>query len=211
MFTGLIEDIGIVRQLTSNGNYRAMAIESKLADQGIQLGESICCDGACLTVTSFDQTKFAVEASQETVTRTIIDSYKVGTRVNLERALRADSRLGGHLVSGHVDCRGTVEYLKRIGESLELAVTYDGKFDPYVIEKGSIAVQGVSLTVNAVKPGWCSLNLIPITAEKTTLGSLGTGDRVNLEFDMIGKYIVRVSANYRRGSLTMDNLIESGW
>jgi riboflavin synthase len=211
MFTGIIEDIGIIRRIETRGNYRVLTVGSKVAGEKLTLGESISCDGVCLTVVSFDRESFVVEASQESSARTIIDRYQVGSKINLERAMRADGRLGGHLVSGHTDCRGTVDYLKPVGQSLELAAKFDEKYDALVIEKGSIALQGVSLTINEVRPGWCSVNMIPFTAKHTTLGSLGSGDQVNVEFDMIGKYIAKLGAGYQRGNVTMEKLKESGW
>lgn len=210
MFTGLIEAVGTIQQIGSRGNYRVLTIVAPFADD-LAGGESIACDGACLTVINKSKTTFTVEASQETGARTILGTYKVGSKINLERAVRADSRLGGHMVAGHVDTAGTVHCLKPIGESLELAITFDKNFDMYVIEKGSIAINGVSLTINAVEPGRFTVNLIPYTVGLTTLGELKSGDKVNLEFDMIGKYIVKMSQAYQQRGLTLDKLRESGW
>ena len=210
MFTGLIEAVGTIERLTSRGNYRVLTISAPFAGELVD-GESVCCDGACLTVVSRTQREFVVEASQETAARTILSEYRVGSKVNLERSLRADSRLGGHIVAGHVDTAGTVDYLRPIGESIELAVKFDISFDPYVIEKGSIAINVVSLTINSVRSGFCSVNLIPFTVKATSLGQLRSGSKVNLEFDMIGKYVVKLSANYRQSGVTLDKLRESGW
>lgn len=210
MFTGLIEAVGTLKHVGSRGNYRVLTITAPFAPE-LGDGESIACDGACLTVVDKRGDTFIVEVSQETSARTILDTYASGAKINLERAMRADSRLGGHMVAGHVDTTGTVEHLTPVGESLELAVAFDQQFDPYVIEKGSIAINGVSLTVNAVRPGWLTVNLIPYTVELTTLGHLKAGDRVNLEFDMIGKYIVKLSLSYQQRGLTLDKLRESGW
>lgn len=210
MFTGLIEAVGTIERLTSRGNYRVLKISAPFAGE-LAEGESVCCDGACLTVVSRLPREFVVEASQETAARTILSEYRVGLKINLERSLRADSRLGGHLVAGHVDTTGTVDYLRPIGESIELAVKFDTSFDPYVIEKGSIAINGVSLTINSVRSGFCSVNLIPFTVQATSLGQIRSGSRVNLEYDMIGKYVARLSANYRQSGVTLDKLRESGW
>ncbi len=210
MFTGLIEAVGTIRELGTRGNYRLLTIAAPMAGE-LALGESISCDGACLTVVDRQGGIFTVEASQETAARTTVGGYTVGSPINLERALRADSRLGGHLVAGHVDATGAVDHLRPVGESWELAVRFDPEFDPYVVDKGSIAINGVSLTVNETKSGWCTVNLIPYTVKETTLGSLRSGARVNLEFDMIGKYIVKASAAYQKKGLTMEKLRESGW
>lgn len=210
MFTGIIEAVGTLQQITTRGNYRVLTIAAPFA-KDLADGESVACDGACLTVVAKRGDTFTVEASQETAARTILEEYRAGGKINLERAMRADSRLGGHMVAGHVDTVGAVDYLKPVGESLELAVKFDPQLDLYVIEKGSIAISGVSLTINAIAPGWFNVNLIPYTVGLTTLGSLSSGDKVNLEFDMIGKYIVKLSAGYQQRGLTIDKLRESGW
>lgn len=211
MFTGLIEQKGVLVGQRSRGNYLVLTVEtSKPFESTLVKGESVACDGACLTVVSFDQRKFTVEASQETAARTIIGKYRVGQEINLERAMKLGERLGGHLVSGHVDEVGRIDYLKKIGESIELTLLFDKKYDRLVIDKGSISVNGVSLTLNEVRSGWLSVNLIPHTARETTLGGLGTGDGVNLEFDMIGKYVARMFSK-ETGGLTKDKLKEFGW
>jgi riboflavin synthase len=209
MFTGLIETVGTVTAVTARGNYRVLTVAARFDGDALQVGESIACDGACLTVTAFDNSGFSTEASQETAQRSIIKTYTVGSEINLERALQLGDRLGGHLVSGHVDDVGSVDYLRPVGESLELALEFDPRYDPLVIEKGSLAVNGVSLTINSVRSGWCSLNLIPLTAETTTLRRLAPGRPVNLEFDLIGKYVVKSQAP--ASSLTKKKLLESGW
>jgi len=211
MFTGLIQSVGKLSALGTRSNYRILTIFSPLADDTVALGESIACDGACLTVVETKVGSFVAEASQETARRTILDDYRIGRRINLERALQIGDRLGGHFVMGHVDDVGRVDYLRRIGESLELAVSFDRRHDPLVIEKGSIAISGVSLTVNEVRPGWFSVNLIPHTAGETNLPALRAGERVNLEFDMIGKYILKSQGQATSGSLTLGKFTESGW
>lgn len=211
MFTGIIENVGTVRRLTQRGNYRVLAIKSSADLSGMQLGESVACDGACLTVVDIEPETFVVEASQETVQRTIVGSYTIGSSVNLERALKADARLGGHFVTGHVDDVGRVSYVKQVGDSLELAVSFDSRFDQYVVDKGSIAINGASLTVNRVSPGELAVNLIPYTVSGTTLGSLRMSHKVNLEFDLIGKYIARALQTTGSRRLSKEKLIDSGW
>jgi len=211
MFTGLIQDLGTVTRVSTRGNYRVLRVKSCLSGETLQIGESISCDGACLTVTAFDDISFTVEASQETTLRTIADSYRVGSTINLERALKTGDRLGGHVVSGHVDDLGIIDYMRTVGESLELGLQFNKSYDNLVIEKGSVAINGVSLTVNGVKPGWLSVNLIPHTARSTNLGSLKKSDRVNIEFDMLGKYIAKLMHKDRPTGLTKDKLKESGW
>ena len=211
MFTGLIETVGTIKELRTRGDYRILSVAGAFANDNPAPGESIACDGACLTVVSIDKELFEVEASRETARRTILNGYTVGSRINLERALKVGSRLGGHFVSGHVDDAGVVDYVRPVGQSLELAVRFDPHFDKLVIDKGSIAINGVSLTVNACRPGWFNVNLIPFTVKETTLGLLQGGHRVNLEFDMIGKYVLKIQENRTSNALTREKLIESGW
>lgn len=211
MFTGLVEDIGVIAALRTRGNYRILSIRSRLIGENLQLGESICCSGVCLTVVAFDRDLFDVEVSQETLARTTLGHCAVGNSLNLERALRADSRLGGHFVSGHIDDTGSVQSLIPVGESLVLTVTYNQQFDPLIVDKGSVAIDGVSLTVNRTSPGSLEVNLIPHTARKTTLQNLVPVAPVNLEFDLIGKYIAKTGAAHRRSPITLEKLRESGW
>ncbi len=211
MFTGIIEQVGRLRDIRSRGNYSILTIEAKFEGEPLKDGESIACDGACLTVVSGNESSFVVEASQETAAKTILSSYRAGSAINLERALRADSRLGGHFVSGHVDTVGEISSIRPVGESTDVTVTYDSDHDLLVVEKGSIAINGISLTVNTVKKGSCSVNIIPFTMTETTIGQFKSGSRVNLEFDLIGKYILKNQKAMAAGGLTRRKLIESGW
>lgn len=211
MFTGLIESTARLKSITPKGNYRVFTLEKFSFEEPLVKGESIACDGACLTVVSFNKSEFSVEASQESLAVTIMNKYRTGSMINLERALKFSSRLGGHLVSGHIDCVGKIDFLKPIGESLEIGIKFDTDFDRYVIAKGSIAINGISLTVNEVRPGFLSVNIIPHTATETTITNWSAGDEVNLEFDMIGKYLFKMLRNKDKKELTIDKLIESGW
>ncbi len=211
MFTGIIETTGTVAAVESRGNYRVLSITAPTVTDGLHVGDSIACDGACLTVVSFNSKTFVVEASQETVGTTVLAGYRVGSKVNLERALKVGDRLGGHFVSGHVDGTGRVDRIRNIGESVELALTFDTGFDELVVDKGSVAINGISLTVNTVRSGWLSVNLIPHTVKVTSLGTLSPGDVVNLEFDIIGKYVIKVTGKTPRERLTKEKLRESGW
>ena len=211
MFTGLIESVGAVYDLRQRGDYTVLTIDAAFTGEPLVMGESIAVDGTCLTVVSFEEQRFAVEASAESAARTIVGSYSIGSRVNLERAMKLGARMGGHFVSGHIDERGSISSLRRVGESLELTLTFDRRFDPLVIEKGSIAINGVSLTINKVEPGLCTVNIIPHTATNTTLRELKQGQQANLEFDMIGKYILKSKLSTQRDVLTEEKLRESGW
>jgi len=210
MFSGLVETIGTVRSLSRRGTYYVMTVESSLPTSEVRKGESISCNGACLTVIDLENGRFTTELSQETAGRVDLGRYQIGCRINLERALRMGDRLGGHLVAGHIDTIGKVDYLKKIGQSLELAILFDTSYDALVIEKGSIAVDGVSLTVNQCRAGWLAVNLIPHTSGVTTLSDLKAGDSVNLEFDLVGKYLLK-SQQKGSGGVTEETLRGSGW
>ncbi len=211
MFTGLVEDVGTIADIGLRGNYRVLSIVSVLADEHLRIGDSVNCDGACLTVVRVGAGTFTVEASPETAARTILNDYRRGDRLNLERALRAGDRLGGHFVLGHVDTTGTIEHARSAGESREIAVTFDPAFDALVVEKGSIALDGISLTVNAVRSAWLVVSLIPHSLARTTAGGYQAGRRVNIEFDMIGKYIIKIRQSTGSNTLTLDKLRQSGW
>jgi riboflavin synthase len=211
MFTGLVETKGLIHELKSRGNYSVMTVTSSIPGDQIRIGESIACNGACLTVVDTGEDHFTVEISQETAERVDMGRFRAGSQLNLERALQLGARLGGHLVSGHVDTVGRVDYLRPVGQSLELAVTFDQRFDPLVIDKGSVALDGVSLTINRCRSGWLSVNLIPHTAKQTTLSQLRPGDAVNLEFDLIGKYVIKSQQLGTSRGITEETLRESGW
>jgi riboflavin synthase len=213
MFTGIIETVGKVVGITPRGNYKLFRIEPAKAFENVVLGESIAIDGCCLTVTEGDSQSFTVEASQETIRLSIAKEYRQNVKVNLERALIPSDRLGGHIVTGHVDCRGTIAGLEKIGESLELTVEYPDEYDDLVVPKGSIAINGISLTVNDVGDHKFTVNLIPYTREGTTVGGFKIGDEVNLEFDLLGKYIARMlrKQEKNKSSLSINKLIDAGW
>ena len=156
---------------------------------GMKSGDSIAVNGACLTVTEFDSVSFTADVSGETVNRTNIGKLRVGEKVNLERPMRLSDRLGGHLVSGHIDGIGVIRGVERRGGMSIFTIEVPAEFKRYLIIKGSVAIDGISLTVNEVKGNRFTVTIIPHTAEMTTLGFKKTGDIVNLEADMIGKYV----------------------
>ncbi|MEE9442923.1 MAG: riboflavin synthase [candidate division Zixibacteria bacterium] len=191
MFTGLIESAGIIKNISSRGNYRVITISPEPLFENIEIGESMAVSGPCLTVTAFDKNSFTVEASQETIKLTTIKNLGVSDRVNLEQALRSDGRLGGHFVSGHIDCTLRIIDISKVGESRQITVELADKYAPYVIDKGSICLDGVSLTVTRLDKKSFLVNLIPETQKRTTLFNNRIGDELNIEFDLIGKYILR--------------------
>ena len=211
MFTGLIETTGTIKKITNRDNYLVFDIEAKFDDDKHKIGDSVACDGICLTIVSFDRQKFTVEVSQETLDKTIAANYKVGSKLNLERSLKIGNRLGGHFVSGHIDEAGLITDVKVIGASVELSLTFDKKFEQLVVEKGSIAINGVSLTLNGVIENRLTVNLIPHTLESTNLKNLKTDDKVNLEFDIIGKYAVKAQESNSSDRQALAKLSEGGW
>ena len=192
MFTGLIEDIGTVSRLDGSAGGLTLRIETAMPLDGMKIGESICCDGACLTVVEKAEGRFGADLSFETLQRTTWQSARVGRRVNLERALRPGDRLDGHIVSGHVDGVGKLARRVERASALELFFKCGPELLRYVVPKGSIAVDGISLTVNEANRDGFSVVLVPHTRKRTTLGEKRAGAEVNLECDIIGKYVERL-------------------
>jgi riboflavin synthase len=193
MFTGLVGATGVLAERTARGpGARLVVRATPPAAEPYVPGESITVDGACLSVTEPGADGFAVDATAETLARTTLGSLHVGARVNLERALRAGDRLGGHLVSGHVDGVATLESRREVGDALSLGFALPEGLARYVAEKGSIAINGVSMTVNAVRSSAFDVMVIPITRRETNLGDLAPGDRVNVEVDVVARYVARL-------------------
>lgn len=192
MFTGIVEELGTVGSIEHGTESAVLRIEGPLVASDTVHGASIAVNGVCLTVTSHDADGFSVDVMAETLSRSSLGSLRTGDRVNLERAMAASSRFGGHIVQGHVD--GTATVTERVrGDRWEVVTfTLPDGLARYVVEKGSITVDGVSLTVSAVGPASFSVSLIPITLELTTLGRKGVGDQVNLEVDVLAKYVERL-------------------
>jgi riboflavin synthase len=191
MFTGIITDIGRVRSVRQTERDRRYEIETAWNTAHIDLGASISHAGCCLTVTETGPGWFAVEVSGETLSRTTLGDWSEGHRVNLERAARLGDEMGGHIVSGHVDGLGRVVSIAPEGGSYRIEIAAPAPLHRYIAAKGSITVDGVSLTVNAVEGRTFGLNIIPHTWEATTLGGLKPGDAVNLEIDMLARYLAR--------------------
>lgn len=195
MFSGIIENQGRVLSLTPATAGFRLTLESPYKD--LQVGESVCVDGVCLTVVSPNEASFSADISPETIQKSMLSKYSIGQRVNLERALTLSTRVSGHIVMGHVD--GVGKILRRIetGEYLKLVLAFDDHFNAWIISKGSIAVNGVSLTVNEIVEDGIELMLIPQTLEQTNLKDLNSGDLVNLEFDWLGKMVSKQIAIWR--------------
>jgi riboflavin synthase len=189
VFTGIVEAIGTVVDVEPRGELLRFAVEAPAVAEGARIGDSVAVNGACLTVVEAGGGRVTFEAVRETLARTSLGGLRAGSRVNLERALRADARLDGHLVQGHVDATGRVERLERAGDDVRLFVACEPAFADLLVEKGSVAIDGVSLTVVGVRPGGFDVALIPHTLAATTLGARAPGDPVNLEADVLGKYV----------------------
>jgi riboflavin synthase len=216
MFTGIIEEVGRVKSVESGGGQFQLAIGAAVITGDIHLGDSISVNGACLTVVSFDASHFTVDVSQETLAATTLEGLRRGDPVNLERAIMAGGRFGGHMVSGHVDGVGILREKKRAGNAWVLVFSAPRKILDLSVPKGSIAIDGISLTLNELGDDFFSVTIIPHTARMTTLEKKSIGSRVNLENDLIGKYVQRILKNEDRSrqpeeKLDMGFLSEHGF
>ncbi len=191
MFTGIITDVGRIRAIDGEAD-KHISIRTAYDMDSVDIGASIACSGVCLTVVAKGTDFFTVDVSRETLSCTVLGKWEAGTPVNLERALKVGDELGGHIVTGHVDGVGTVLERCGDGDSIRLTISLPGDLPRYVARKGSVTVDGVSLTVNGVSDEAFEVNIIPHTAEHTTLGRLAEGDEVNLEIDILARYVARM-------------------
>lgn len=189
MFTGIVECVGTVRGVRRSADRCDLVIDAGVAAQGAKPGDSVAVNGACLTVTRADAEALTFQAVAETLVRTNLGDLASGSAVNLERAVRADQRLDGHIVQGHVDATGRVRAIERRGDDVRFAVACDPAFADLLVDKGSVTIDGVSLTVVHAEDAGFDVALIPHTLSATTLGLRKAGDRVNLEADVLGKYV----------------------
>ncbi len=196
MFTGIIEELGTVKNVRKQSDGMRLSVTAKVVMDEMKTGDSIAINGACLTVTQFDRSSFTAEVSGETVNRTNIGKLRVGDKVNLERPMRLSDRLGGHLVSGHVDAVGVIRGITKKGDVSVFIFEAPKEISKYLIFKGSVAVDGISLTVNDITSSTFSVTVIPHTVKMATLGFKKIGDTVNLEADMIGKYVEAFARSY---------------
>lgn len=218
MFTGLVEERGRLVRVTPSGPGMTLAVEaSKPFVSSLRLGDSVAVDGACMTVTATSETVFCFDASSESLNRTTLGSRNSGDALHLERALRLGDRVGGHLVSGHIDGLGTLIGQKSVGRAVQMRFAIDAALLPYLIEKGSIAIDGTSLTINELFDDGFNVMLIPHTQSIVHLNSKKLNDRVNIEVDQIGKYVERLlgfaghTGDTKRPGLTMNRLKELGY
>lgn len=204
MFTGLIQGMGRVLAVENRGQETRFSLQPLFDLPDIRLGESIAVNGACLTVETFSSSVFQAYASQETLRATSLGDLRTGHTVNLERALALGDRLGGHLVSGHVDCLATVDTVTPAGESRIFRMRFPEEHGPFVVAKGSVALDGISLTVNACGADFLEVNIIPATQAETTIASWKPGRKVNMETDVIGKYVRQMLAPWTGAAETTD-------
>ena len=219
MFTGLVAELGTVQRLARQGNSYHLTVGAKKVLENLKIGDSVAVNGACLTVVRMDDSGFTADVMPETVRLTNIGSLQPGSRVNLERTLRLCDGLDGHIVSGHVEGLGTISEQRPEGIAVVVTISTPPELLKYIIKKGSIAIDGISLTVTEVTDTSFSVSLIPHTAKETTLGFKKVGDSVNLETDILGKYVERMltwnSAHAQQegksDTLNMNTLLENGF
>jgi len=200
MFTGIIEGLGTIVGIRSNGTAKVLTVAVDFALDGTRIGDSIATNGACLTVVTLEGRRFTADVSPETLSRTTFGKARIGERVNLERALRLSDRLDGHLVSGHVDGMARLQTRETAQKAWVLAFSAPPELTRYMINKGSVAVDGVSLTINQCDANGFQVAIIPHTGQVTTLGSKGMGALFNIETDMLGKYVERFLTGNRKAS-----------
>lgn len=225
MFTGIIEEIGSVKKIQKGAKSAILSLEAHKVLEDVGLGDSIAVNGVCLTVTKYTRNEFQVDVMHETLDKSSLGTLSIGSRVNLERAMQLGGRFGGHIVSGHIDGSGTIKSIKRDDNAIWYQIETDSKIMKYIIEKGSITIDGISLTVAKVENDNFSVSIIPHTASFTTLNDRKVGDIVNLENDCIGKYVEKMlnfqdssiessiegSNNNHKSNIDMEFLLKNGF
>ena len=209
VFTGIVEEIGEIAAISNGAKSARLTIKGDMIFSDLKLGDSVSVNGVCLTATEISGKTFIADVMAETMRRSNLGMLKKGSSVNLERAMAADGRFGGHIVSGHIDGTGIVRSFEKEDNAVWLTVTADEKLMRYIIEKGSIAIDGVSLTVARVFRDAFAVSLIPHTAAETILLTKKTGDKVNLECDIVGKYVEKLIG--KQSNLTEDFLKKYNW
>jgi riboflavin synthase len=214
MFTGIIEEMGRIARIAQLGENRRITVTAKNTPRELKTGDSIAVSGVCLTAVEITRDSFCADLAPETWARTSFSRVREGTLVNLELPMRADGRLGGHIVQGHVDGTGRFVRLERISDSENfwLRIELPAEIEKYTVHKGSISIEGISLTVATLEDRICTVAIIPHTVEMTNLGSLQPGDPVNLEADLIAKYVEKMMTNKQpESSLSVEELVRQGF
>lgn len=215
MFTGIVEEIGKVQNVKKNVKSFVLTIEGNKIFEDINIGDSISVNGVCLTVTTFTNNAFTVDVMNETISRSSLRQLKNGSHVNLERAMPANGRFGGHIVSGHIDGTGKIIKIEKDDNAIWYTIAVKDNLMKYIVEKGSIAIDGISLTIAKVTEDNFSVSIIPHTAQETILSHRSVGDIVNIENDVIGKYVEKLITYEKNkkveSNITMDFLMKSGF
>lgn len=217
MFTGIVEEMGTIRGIRKNRESAVLSVNAKKVLEDLKIGDSVAVNGVCLTVVGFFQGGFGADVMHETLDRSVLGKLKPGSRVNLERAMAADGRFGGHIVAGHVDGRGIIRKVEKDDNALWYTVGAGPEILRYVVEKGSVAIDGISLTVARVWEDSFQVSVIPHTARETVLQDRKPGDQVNLETDIIGKYVERFltfpkeTKSTQKEGITMEMLTKYGF
>ena len=215
MFTGIVEEIGTVTQIRHGPHSAILTIAAETVLETTKIGDSIAVNGICLTVTALSDTSFSADVMHETLNRSALSRLGTGSHVNLERAMAANGRFGGHIVSGHIDGTGIITALRKDDNAVWYTISASQELLRYIVEKGSIAIDGISLTVAEVGESWFSISAIPHTVAVTTLGEKRPGDTVNLENDVIGKYVEKLlrpqPQETAKSSLTLEFLAQHGF
>jgi riboflavin synthase len=211
MFTGIIEDIGIIAGIKKSEGKWEFAVKTRFDEKDVMEGDSVAIDGVCLTATRVGKGIFYADASLETLKVTTLRGRGVGSRVNVERAMAANGRFGGHMVMGHVDGIGSIAEMRNDGESLRLKVEVPADVGRYIVKKGSVAIDGISLTVNDQSDNTFTVNIIPYTASKTAIAEKSLRDTVNIETDIIGKYMERFLSREKERGISKEFLYEHGY
>lgn len=214
MFTGIIEELGAIKKISSARDGARLEVGAQAVLDGARIGDSIAVNGVCLTVVEKSPDSFAADVSAETLRRTSLKQARAGSRVNLERPLTPTSRLGGHIVQGHVDGMGEFIEARPVGEGYVVRIGFPSELGRYIVEKGSIAIDGISLTIAALGDNWFEIAIIPHTWRATNLSTLKRGEAVNLEVDILAKYVERLlqsRASEPKSGLTLEKLQELGY
>lgn len=211
MFTGIVEEVGTIENVRNAEQSAVLNINASLILEDLRIGDSVAVNGVCLTVTEFDSKGFKADVMHETLNRSGFKHLKSKTKVNLERAMPANGRFGGHIVSGHIDGTGTVSRIEKDDNAYWYTINTDKSIMRYIVEKGSVAIDGISLTVALVGDSGFSISAIPHTVSSTVLSNRNTGDVVNIEVDIVGKYIEKFQQEKEQTGITEDFLMENGF
>ena len=211
MFTGLIKESGKVKRLTREGRLYRLEVESKEIFKRAAIGDSVSVNGVCLTITGKENGCVSFDVMEETLSKSSISKLKINDAVNLEDALRAGEPFGGHFVLGHVDCIGDIAGIKRSGDSVSVEIKFPEEFKNLLVERGSVAVDGISLTIGEIRNNSFFIHIIPHTLDNTTLRQKRQGDKINIEFDILGKYALKAGKSNHPQGVDENLLRENGW